>query len=343
MGIDVTAVCSVSDKAHLILPYHRGARHSGGSAPRRAEDWHHLARNRAGLRRQDRPAGIRVGDLRDASSDGALATAVRENVAARQPDRRQHDMKWLTSWRRSRSAWTRLEPLVDRIRPLFASGDGAGRSRDVRGRARHVARHRSRHVSVRDLIQLTAAARPRSWASGHPIGTVLGVAKAYTTRVGGGPLPTELLGARASGCARRAGIRRIHRRAAPLRMVRRRRGALRRARQRLHALAITKLDVLDGLDELDVCTAYRCGTETLTEMPSDLANWRPASRSTKRCGLDRAHARHHRIRQTTQKRAGLYPSTGRNERASRPRSFRRDRIGNTRSSGKSCSKLATWN
>jgi adenylosuccinate synthase len=39
----------------------------------------------------------------------------------------------------------------------------------------------------------------------------------------------------------------------------------------LDALAITKLDVLDGLDRLDICTAYRCGSETLTEMPSDIA------------------------------------------------------------------------
>jgi len=39
----------------------------------------------------------------------------------------------------------------------------------------------------------------------------------------------------------------------------------------LHALAITKLDVLDGLKEIQICTAYKCGSETLTEMPSDLA------------------------------------------------------------------------
>jgi len=39
----------------------------------------------------------------------------------------------------------------------------------------------------------------------------------------------------------------------------------------LDALAITKLDVLDGLDELEICTAYKCGAETLTEMPGDTA------------------------------------------------------------------------
>ena len=39
----------------------------------------------------------------------------------------------------------------------------------------------------------------------------------------------------------------------------------------LDALAITKLDVLDGLPELQICTAYRCGGASLTEMPGDVA------------------------------------------------------------------------
>ena len=39
----------------------------------------------------------------------------------------------------------------------------------------------------------------------------------------------------------------------------------------LDALALTKLDVLDGLPELQVCTAYRCRGAMLTEMPGDLA------------------------------------------------------------------------
>ena len=39
----------------------------------------------------------------------------------------------------------------------------------------------------------------------------------------------------------------------------------------MSALAITKLDVLDGIDELKVCTAYQRGNEEITEMPSDSA------------------------------------------------------------------------
>jgi adenylosuccinate synthase len=39
----------------------------------------------------------------------------------------------------------------------------------------------------------------------------------------------------------------------------------------LDALALTKLDVLDGLPEIQVCTSYRCRGASLTELPSELA------------------------------------------------------------------------
>jgi adenylosuccinate synthase len=39
----------------------------------------------------------------------------------------------------------------------------------------------------------------------------------------------------------------------------------------LDALALTKLDVLDGMQELQICTSYRCGGATLTEFPGELA------------------------------------------------------------------------
>jgi adenylosuccinate synthase len=39
----------------------------------------------------------------------------------------------------------------------------------------------------------------------------------------------------------------------------------------LDALALTKLDVLDGMEELQICTAYRCDGATLTEFPGEIA------------------------------------------------------------------------
>ena len=43
----------------------------------------------------------------------------------------------------------------------------------------------------------------------------------------------------------------------------------------LDALAVTKLDVLDGLDELRICTGYRVRGRTITEFPADLATLGP--------------------------------------------------------------------
>jgi adenylosuccinate synthase len=100
---------------------------------------------------------------------------------------------------------------------------------------------------------------------------VLGVVKAYTTRVGNGPLPTESLGAEGeelrkvgaefgavTGRPRRCGWFD----ATVVRYAVRVNG--------LTGLAVTKLDVLDGFSEIPVGTAYKIGTENCEEMPSDV-------------------------------------------------------------------------
>lgn len=103
------------------------------------------------------------------------------------------------------------------------------------------------------------------------IDEVIGVVKAYTTRVGSGPFPTELIDATGerlrsqgaefgttTGRPRRCGWLDL----VALRHVVRING--------VNSIAVTKLDVLDGLDELKVCHAYELDGETLTEVPLDL-------------------------------------------------------------------------
>src|SRR5204862_2335833 len=93
------------------------------------------------------------------------------------------------------------------------------------------------------------------------IGKVLGVTKGYTTRVGEGPFPTELTGEmgnrlRETGSEYGAVTGRPRRcgwyDAVAVRYAARIHG--------LDGLALTKLGVLDGLDRIDLCTAYRCGS-----------------------------------------------------------------------------------
>lgn len=102
------------------------------------------------------------------------------------------------------------------------------------------------------------------------ISRVLGVVKAYTTRVGGGPFPTELddvvgrtlrekggeFGA-TTGRPRRCGWLDF----VGLRHSVRVNG--------LTGIAITKLDILDGFDTLKICVAYRAGGEVFHDFPKE--------------------------------------------------------------------------
>jgi adenylosuccinate synthase len=103
------------------------------------------------------------------------------------------------------------------------------------------------------------------------IDMVMGVTKAYTTRVGSGPFPTELKDEVGEGLQERG-------REFGATTGRPRRcgwfdGVLARYATRLNgltSLAVTKLDVLDGCEELKVCTGYRHGNKIYREIPADL-------------------------------------------------------------------------
>ena len=98
---------------------------------------------------------------------------------------------------------------------------------------------------------------------------VLGITKAYTTRVGSGPFPTELFDAMGEHLARRG-----HEFGATTGRPRRcgwfDAVALRRACRinSVSGLCITKLDVLDGLDTIRVCTGYRYQGRLLATVPA---------------------------------------------------------------------------
>nr|CAM74754.1 Adenylosuccinate synthetase [Magnetospirillum gryphiswaldense MSR-1] len=101
------------------------------------------------------------------------------------------------------------------------------------------------------------------------VGYVLGICKAYTTRVGAGPFPTEqdndighLIGDRGHEFGTVTGRRRrcgwfdavLVRQAIKVGGV--------------NGIALTKLDVLDGIEELKICTAYRYKGEIINHLPA---------------------------------------------------------------------------
>ena len=182
-------------------------------------------------------------------------------------------MDWTQVLADLQMAWTRMAPWVTDVSLFLARARAAGRPIMFEG-------------AQGTLLDIDHGTYPYVTSSNATIGGVctglgvppraidgvLGVAKAYTTRVGEGPLPTELTGEmgdrlRESGQEFGAVTGRPRRcgwyDAVAVRYAVRVNG--------LDALALTKLDVLDGLPELQVCTSYRCKGATLTEMPGDLA------------------------------------------------------------------------
>jgi adenylosuccinate synthase len=116
---------------------------------------------------------------------------------------------------------------------------------------------------------IAAQAATGSGMGPRAVGTVLGIAKAYTTRVGSGPFPTELdneigekIGERGhefgtvTGRKRRCGWFD----AVLVRQVCRVSG--------IDGIALTKLDVLDGFDEIKVCVGYVLDGERIDRLPA---------------------------------------------------------------------------
>ena len=269
MAIDVSNRLLVSDKAHLILPYHRDL--DLLAEARRGERKIGTTSRGIGPAYEDKiaAAGHSRGDLADAK---ALEQVVRDNVAA--------ETIWFLTRRWTGSpcwhnCWSaaRLRPWVRDISLMLNQAIAEGKSVLFEG-------------AQGTLLDIDHGTYPYVTSSNASVGgictglgvgprridKVVGVVKAYTTRVGEGPLPTELSGdmgnrLRDSGNEYGAVTGRPRRcgwyDAVAVRYSARING--------LDGLALTKLDVLDGLDRIDICTSYRCGTRTLTEFPSDIA------------------------------------------------------------------------
>jgi adenylosuccinate synthase len=269
LGIDVQGRLLVSDRAHLILPYHREL--DVLSEARRGERRIGTTSRGIGPAYEDKIArrGIRACDL---LNPALLEEGVRENVKARNRVIKDTTLEW-------RQVYDHLLAFGDRLAPCIVDASVYLTEAMKQGRA---VMFEGAQGTMLDIDHGTYPFVTSSNASvggvvtglGVPpraVGVVLGVAKAYTTRVGEGPLPTELTGElgnrlRESGQEYGASTGRPRRcgwfDAVAVRFSARVNG--------LDALALTKLDVLDGLPSISICTGYRCGARVLTEFPADL-------------------------------------------------------------------------
>ena len=267
-GINVEGRLFVSDKAHLILPYHRDL--DLLSEARRGERKIGTTSRGIGPAYEDKIArrGIRVGDLADPKG---LEQSVRDNVSAR--NRLVHDttMEWEAVLAQTTEIGARLTPMVRDVSLMLAEAFAAGKAvlfEGAQGTLLDIDHGTYPYVTSSNAsiggVCTGLGIGPRA------IGGVMGVVKAYATRVGEGPMPSELLdemgkqlrdngneyGA-VTGRPRRCGWYD----AVAMRYAARING--------LDILALTKMDVLDGLDDIKICTSYRCGDRTITDFPSD--------------------------------------------------------------------------
>ena len=272
LGVEVGDRLVISNKAHLILPYHREL--DVLSEARRGDRKIGTTSRGIGPAYEDKIGrrGVRVGDLAETSSETTLVDAIRANVEARNHLIGGAAMDWQKVLDELRETWTRLKPWVKDVSLYLDQARRAGKSTMYEG-------------AQGTLLDIDHGTYPYVTSSNATIGGVctglgvganaidgvLGVAKAYTTRVGEGPLPTELNDAigqrlRETGMEFGASTGRPRRcgwyDAVAVRYAVRVNG--------IDALALTKLDVLDGLAEIKICTAYTCNGTTVKEFPSDL-------------------------------------------------------------------------
>jgi adenylosuccinate synthase len=269
-GIDTTGRLIVSDRAHLVLPYHKQL----DAASEKSQKIGTTGRG-IGPAYEDKYGrrGIRVVDLRRLDCARALL--------APRVDRANQLLELMGSSERASIELhaALLERLATRLLPL--AGDA--------GLIVHRAVRDGRPVLLEGaqgaLLDVDHGTYPyvtssNTTAGGAAVGAgigpteidgVLGVVKAYTTRVGNGPLPTEAespygerlreLGGEfgaVTGRARRCGWFD----ATVVRYAARVNG--------LTGLAVTKLDVLDSFAEIPVGTMYRLNGENCEEMPAEV-------------------------------------------------------------------------
>jgi adenylosuccinate synthase len=272
-GIDVAGRVGVSGRAHLLLPYHKVLDRTA-EAGRGAKKIGTTGRG-IGPAYEDKVArqGIRVADLRDAERAEQLLRAAAERVNVR--------LECLRSEERVDANELVQQVLSIRERLIALSLDT--------GRIIHDAIRAGERVLLEGaqgaLLDVDHGTYPyvtssNTTSGGAALGVgigptaidaVVGVVKAYTTRVGEGPLPTEFpspmqeqvreLGGEygaTTGRPRRCGWFD----AVVVRYAARVNG--------LTGLAVTKLDVLDTLPELQIATGYRVHGETLDDFPADL-------------------------------------------------------------------------
>jgi len=273
-GVDVDDDLFISDRAHLILPHHKAL--EALAEERRGDRAIGTTQRGIGPAYEDKAGrrGIRMADLlRPEALTAKLAEARSHYEAVCKGFGKQPAVDW-------DALVTDLTAFGERLKPRIADVSlvlhrEIARDSSVLFEGAQAVLLDLDHGTYPFVTSSSACAGGVGTGLGVPptrIDGIMGVAKAYTTRVGGGPFPSELSGNLAEEIRKRGGeygasTGRPRRcgwfDAVVVRHSVRVSG--------IDSLALTKLDVLDSLVEIPVCTGYRFEGETLTEFPADIS------------------------------------------------------------------------
>jgi adenylosuccinate synthase len=278
-GLDVNGRLHVSDRAHVILPYHLAEERLTEESASRAD---HLGTTRRGIGpcyrdKVGRVHGIRIADLYHPAPFRERLSRIIDYknrlLGAMLPQFEPLDPSAVADEYLEHA--TKLGPFVaDTTSWLHRALDRGGRLlfEGAQGSLLDVD-----HGSYPYVTSSNSSAAGIAAGSGVPtrhIGRWIGVVKAYTTRVGGGPFPTE----QDNETGER--IRRVGKEYGTVTGRPRRCGWFDAVAVRYAArvsgsteLAVMLLDVLSGIKELKVAVAYECDGKTLTELPSSLSDF----------------------------------------------------------------------
>ncbi len=270
-GVPMQGRLVVSDRAHLVLPYHKLLDRSSERSKKIGTTSRGIGpayEDKYGRR------GVRVGDLRHPAIAAKLVEAGVERANA------LLQIAGIEERSDALSIMAMLGELAPRLVPFVAD---AGRLVAEALKKNGTVLLEGAQGALLDVDHgtypfVTSSSTTAGGAStGVGIGptaidAVLGIVKAYTTRVGNGPLPTEAPGA-AGELLRELGGEFGSVTGRPRRcgwfdsMVVRYSVRV----NGLTHLAVTKLDVLDTIAELPICTGYRLGGELIAELPDNVA------------------------------------------------------------------------
>ena len=269
-GIDVEGRLYVSDRAHLVLPYHKLV-----DAESRASKEIGTTGRGIGPAYEDKVGrrGVRVLDLRHPARLRSLVERGVEQAnaqLARFGSARRADVDETIA--RLTAIAPRLLAVAEDVSVIIhraMAGGAAVLLEGAQGSLLDV--DHGTYPFVTSSSTISGGAASGAGIGPTKINAVLGIVKAYTTRVGNGPLPTEMdealsermrtlgneFGA-VTGRARRCGWFD----AVVVRYATRVNG--------LTGIAVTKLDVLDTIDRIALCTGYEVDGEVHTEFPGDI-------------------------------------------------------------------------